>query len=218
MDKIECRAVIELFVKEGLTPHEIHSKLLKVYGDSSPLFSVIKKWAAEFKRGRNGLEDDPSEGRPKSAATPEIIEQVHDMVLDDRRMKVGEIAETIGISKERVGYILLEELGMKKLWAIWVLRVLTADQKRTRMKIFISAWSVLTKIKLILCIDLLLWMRLGFTITHQNLNSRQNSGQKPVVQRQRRKGLFHQQESSWHRCFGMLKEFCFFIILKKVKQ
>jgi transposase len=77
------------------------------------LFSTIKKWVAEFKRGRTGLEDDPGEGRPKRAATPEIIEQVHDMILDDRRMKVGEIAETIGILKERVGYILHEELGMK---------------------------------------------------------------------------------------------------------
>jgi predicted DNA binding protein len=34
------------------------------------------------------------------------------MVLDDRRMKVREIAETIGISKERVGYILHQELDM----------------------------------------------------------------------------------------------------------
>ena len=76
---------------------EIHSKFIKVYGDSSPLFSTIKKWAAEFKRGRTGLEDDPREGRPKSVTTPEIIEQVHDMVLDDRRMKVRENAETVGI-------------------------------------------------------------------------------------------------------------------------
>jgi DNA-binding Xre family transcriptional regulator len=66
---------------------------------------------------------------------PEIIEQVHDMVLDDRRMKVREIAETIGISKERVGYISPEELVMKKLCARWVPRLLTADQKHTRMKI-----------------------------------------------------------------------------------
>jgi len=57
-------------------------------GDSSPSFSTIKKWAAEFKRGRTSLEDYPCEGRPKDATTPEIIEQVHDMVLDDRRMKV----------------------------------------------------------------------------------------------------------------------------------
>ena len=121
--------------KEGLTPNEIHLKFIKVYGDFSPSFSTIKKWAAEFKRGRTGLEDDPREGCPNSATTPEIIEQVHDMVLDDRRMKVREIAETIGISKERVGYILHEELDMKKLCARWVPRLLTASQKHTRMKI-----------------------------------------------------------------------------------
>ena len=90
--------------------------------------------AAEFKRGRTSLEDDPREARPKSA-TPEIIEQMHDMVLDDRRMKVREIAETIGISKKCVGYILHEELDMEKLCARWAPRLLTADQKRTRMKI-----------------------------------------------------------------------------------
>jgi histone-lysine N-methyltransferase SETMAR len=48
---------------------------------------------------------------------------------------VREIAETIGISKGRVGYILHEELDMKKLSARWVPRLLTADQKFTRMKI-----------------------------------------------------------------------------------
>jgi len=48
---------------------------------------------------------------------------------------VRKIAEIIGISKERVGYILHEELDMRKLCARWVPRLLTADQKRTRMKI-----------------------------------------------------------------------------------
>ena len=120
MDKIEYRAVIKFFVKEGLTPTEIHSKFIKLYGESFPSFSTVKKWAAEFKRGRTCLEDDPREGRPKSATTPEIMEQVHDMVLDGWRMKVREIAETIGISKECVGYILREEMDMKKLCARWV--------------------------------------------------------------------------------------------------
>ena len=74
------------------------------------MFSTIKKRAAEFKHGCTSLEDDPREGCLKSATPPpEIIEQVHDMVLDDRRMKAHEIAETIGISKERVGYILQDE-------------------------------------------------------------------------------------------------------------
>jgi histone-lysine N-methyltransferase SETMAR len=99
------------------------------------LFSTIKKWAAEFKRGHTNLEVDPCEGRLKSATTPEIIEQVHDIVLDDWRMKVCEIAETIGISKEHVGYILHEELDMKKLCARCLPCLLTVDQKCTRMKI-----------------------------------------------------------------------------------
>jgi len=32
MDRIEYRAVIKCFVKEGLTPNEIHSKVMKGVG------------------------------------------------------------------------------------------------------------------------------------------------------------------------------------------
>jgi hypothetical protein len=119
-DKIEYCAVI---------------KFIKVYGDSFPSFSTIKKWAAKFKCGHTSLEDDPHEGHPKSATAPEIIEEVHNMVLDDRRMKVREFAETIGISEECVGDILHEELDMIKLCARWLPCLLTADQKCTCMKI-----------------------------------------------------------------------------------
>jgi hypothetical protein len=76
-----------------------------------------------------------------------------------------------------------EELDIKKLCARWVPRLLTADQKCTRMKMN-GAWNVLTKMKPIFFVDLLLWMRLGFTIIHQNPNSSQNSGQKPFVEGQ----------------------------------
>jgi hypothetical protein len=57
------------------------------------------------------------------------------MVLDEWRMKVHEIAETIGISKECVGYTLHEELNVKELRARCVPRLLTADKKRARIKI-----------------------------------------------------------------------------------
>jgi hypothetical protein len=41
MDKIEYCEVIKFFVKEGLTPNEIHSKFIKVYEDSSLSFSTV---------------------------------------------------------------------------------------------------------------------------------------------------------------------------------
>ena len=57
------------------------------------------------------------------------------MVLDDRRIKVREIAEIINMSKERVCYVLNQHLGMRKLSARWVPRLLTVDQERVRMNI-----------------------------------------------------------------------------------
>jgi Transposase. len=44
-------------------------------------------------------------------------------------LKVHEIAETVCISKDHVGHILHEILGMRKLLARWVPRLLTPDNK-----------------------------------------------------------------------------------------
>lgn len=56
------------------------------------------------------------------------------MVLADRRIKVRELAEVVGISTERVHFILRGALQMKKLCARWVPRLLTPEQKRVRMQ------------------------------------------------------------------------------------
>ncbi|UYV69615.1 NPR2 [Cordylochernes scorpioides] len=80
-------------------------------GDECPVRSD------EFKRGRTSLEDDPHEGRSKTATTPETIKQVHNIVLDDKRVKVFQIAEAVEISEERGRNTLNEELEMRKLCA-----------------------------------------------------------------------------------------------------
>ena len=55
------------------------------------------------------------------------------MILDDRGMKVREIADVIGISTKRVFHILHQELGMEKICARLVPHLLTGDQKHIRM-------------------------------------------------------------------------------------
>ena len=50
-------------------------------------------------------------------------------------MKVREIAETVGISKDCVDHILHEILGMRKLSARWVPRLFTPDNKRNHENI-----------------------------------------------------------------------------------
>ena len=61
------------------------------------------------------------------------------MVLDDRRIKVREIAEVMNMSKERVCHILNQHLDMRKLSARWVPRLLTVDQKLVRMNMSVGA-------------------------------------------------------------------------------
>jgi len=118
--KIEYRAVIKFLFLEGLAPKQIHERLLKVYKDSSLSIRTVERWVAEFKRGRTSLEDDPREGRSKSASTPEIIAKIQDMVLEDRQLIERDLIEALGISLGSVSNILAEVLGFKKLCAQWM--------------------------------------------------------------------------------------------------
>jgi predicted ArsR family transcriptional regulator len=38
--------------------------------------------------------------------TPEIIDQIHELILEDCRISAKSIAEQLGISRERVGFII----------------------------------------------------------------------------------------------------------------
>ncbi|KAG5343257.1 SETMR methyltransferase, partial [Acromyrmex heyeri] len=120
MEKNEFRAVIKHLYMKGLTPKEIKTELDNVHSTSSPAFATVYNWVNEFKRGRTSTCDAPRSGRPIEAATPEIIDKIHDIILVDRQVKVRELVEVTGISHGTVISILHEQLGMKKLSAGWM--------------------------------------------------------------------------------------------------
>ena len=114
---IELRAVIKFFTKEGAKAKEIHWRMADVYGDSSPKYSTVAKWSAEFKRGRDSLEDDPRPGRPADVISQEMIDHVERLVLNNRRIKVAEFASECGISNGSIYTIIHEHLGISKVSA-----------------------------------------------------------------------------------------------------
>ena len=61
------------------------------------------KWSAEFKRGRDSLEDDPRPGRPADVISQEMIDCVERLVLNNRRIKVAELASECSKSICQVG-------------------------------------------------------------------------------------------------------------------
>ena len=91
-DKIEHRAVIKFLTLENVSPSDIVQRMQNVYGQASPSYATVKRWAAEFKRGRTSLLDDQRSGRPCSATSDQKVDQVSKIVENDRRVKVREIA------------------------------------------------------------------------------------------------------------------------------
>jgi len=85
---------------------------------------------AQFKHGDFSTCDAPHPGQPKTVTTPEIIDQIHELILEDHRILAKSIAEQLGISCERDGSIIHEDLDMQKLSAKWVPKCLNTDQKR----------------------------------------------------------------------------------------
>jgi hypothetical protein len=72
---------------------------------------------------------------------PENVDAVHSMILDDRRISAKEIAETLAISRERVGYISQEILDMRKLSAKWAPKYLNAVLKHDRVLASQAIWT-----------------------------------------------------------------------------
>jgi len=64
--------------------------------------------------------------------TPEIIDQIHELILEDRQISAKSIAEQLGISREQVGSLIHEYLDMWKLSTKWVPKCLNTDQKCQR--------------------------------------------------------------------------------------
>ena len=52
MEKLEIRAVIKYFCKKRMPPKEIHEDFMETLGKESPSYRIVKKLAAEIKRGR----------------------------------------------------------------------------------------------------------------------------------------------------------------------
>jgi len=117
-NNIETRTVIKS--PQDKAPKEIHAILKETLGEHVPAYATVGNWMAQFKRGDFSTYVAPRPGRPKTVTTPEIIDQIQELISEERRISAKSIAEQLGISCERVGSIIHEDLDMRKLSAKWV--------------------------------------------------------------------------------------------------
>jgi transposase len=88
MDEREFHVLIKHYFMKGKLPPETKEKLDKHYGESAPSIRTVYKWFNNFRCSHMSTSDAERSGRPVEATTPEIVDKIHDMVMDDRRVKV----------------------------------------------------------------------------------------------------------------------------------
>jgi transposase len=130
--KIEQRVCIKICMKLG-------AMLREAFGENSLSRAAVFEWHSRFKPGRVSVEDDKRSGRPSTSKTTENVEKIRELVHEDRRRTIHELADTVGISYGVCQEILTENLNMCHIAVeVCSLRLLTNDQKQRRINVCAS--------------------------------------------------------------------------------
>ena len=143
-NNIETRALITFFSPlQGKAPKEIHAILAETLGEHALSYATIKNWVAHFKRGDFSTYDAPRPGRPKTVTTPEIIDQIHELILEERRagFRLNQQLRNWASHVSGLGPSFMKIWTCGKLIAMWVPKCLYADQKRQRCHSSEQIWN-----------------------------------------------------------------------------
>ena len=132
--RMEQQIHLKFLIKLRKTPTECFKLLKKVYGKDVMSRTQIFEWHKRFEKGREEVENDPKTERPFTTRTYENITRVKQLVRSDRRLTVRMISDELSLNRESVRTILLHDLGMQKVCAKMVSKILSEDQKQNRVK------------------------------------------------------------------------------------
>jgi len=132
---LEQRINIKFCVKIGKRASETLALFTVAYGEYAMKKSSVFEWHRRFKEGRGDVRNDPRSGQPKTHKTDENVDRVRTLVHSDRRLGVRVIAEELNMKRETVWPIVEEDLGIRKIFAKMVPRILTHNQKQRRLQI-----------------------------------------------------------------------------------
>jgi hypothetical protein len=77
----------------------------------------VFEWHAQFKTGSTTVDDDKHTGRLTSCTTPETVARIQELISQDRRRTIHNIAEEVGIGYGTCQQVLAKELGMHRVAA-----------------------------------------------------------------------------------------------------
>ncbi|XP_073413830.1 uncharacterized protein [Dendrobates tinctorius] len=98
----ESRGVIKFLCLQGKSVKDIHGDMSQTLVDQCPSYSTVKNWVDKFKMDHFSTNDNERLGRPRVVVVPEIVDAVHNLILENQRISSKAIADIMGISRECV--------------------------------------------------------------------------------------------------------------------
>lgn len=137
----EKRICIKFCVKNGFNITKCHEMLQKAFGDNSLSRTRVSEWHRRFAAGRESVKDNPRPGRETTSTNEENIEKIKQLILSERRITLREIADECGISYGSCQSIVHDHLGMRRLAAKFVPKLLNFQQMAMRRSISLDMIS-----------------------------------------------------------------------------
>lgn len=113
---------------------EIQDTTRKAYGDlalkKTAIYDIIKKV-----RDGKPTADQRHCNAKKTKRSPDVVAAVAAAVKEDARRTVDQLALMVGVSHGTILNILHDDLGLVKKTARWVPKLLTAEQKKERVRV-----------------------------------------------------------------------------------
>ncbi|UYV61102.1 hypothetical protein LAZ67_1003430 [Cordylochernes scorpioides] len=122
--KMDQRTCIKFCVKNEIKCADAFRMLTVAYGEATLDRSNVYRWYKMFSEGREDVNDEERARCPSTSTTNEKINEVEKMILANRRITVREVAEDLNISIGSCHSIFINGLGMRRVAAKFVPKLL----------------------------------------------------------------------------------------------
>ncbi|XP_037898914.1 protein GVQW3-like [Glossina fuscipes] len=112
---VEQRICIKFCLRAKCSAAETLRMLQKAFGDEAMSQKNVYKWYKDFKEGRERVEDEQRPGRPSTSTDEGHVKEIKDLILENRRLTIRDLANAVGISFGSTQTILKDILCVKRV-------------------------------------------------------------------------------------------------------
>jgi histone-lysine N-methyltransferase SETMAR len=129
------RVCLKFCYNNEISAAESIKMLQRAFGDEAMGKTAVYKWYEEFKEGRESIIDKTHPGHATTATDVVHVRKVEELVMENRRLTLRELADEVGISYGSCQTILKDKLQMQRVAARVVPKMLNFDQKNRHKEV-----------------------------------------------------------------------------------